>query len=90
MQPEHISMNITEVRVRKVQFEGKTRAFASVTFDDSFVVHDLRVIEGDRGLFVAMPNRRMPGGERQDIAHPLNNQMRGWIQEKVLQEYDRT
>jgi stage V sporulation protein G len=83
-------MNITEVRVRKVESEGKTRAFASITFDNSFVVHDLRIIEGDRGLFVAMPSRRMPDGERKDIAHPLNNQMRDQIQERVLQEYERS
>ncbi len=82
-------MNITEVRVRKVDFEGKTRAFASVTFDDSFVVHDIRVIEGDRGLFVAMPNRKLPTGERIDIAHPLNNALRDVIQARILEEYDR-
>ncbi|MBI3921772.1 MAG: septation regulator SpoVG [Armatimonadetes bacterium] len=82
-------MIITEVRVRKVEFEGKTRAFASITFDDSFVIHDLRVVEGDRGLFVAMPNRRLPNGERKDIAHPLNNEFRDVIQARVLEEYDR-
>lgn len=83
-------MNITEVRVRKVDFEGKTRAVASITFDDTFVVHDLRVIEGDRGLFVAMPNRKLPTGERIDIAHPLNNDLRNVIQARILEEYDRS
>jgi stage V sporulation protein G len=81
-------MQITEVRVRKVNFEGRTRAFVSVTFDDCFAVHDLRVVEGDSGLFVAMPNRRLPNGERRDIAHPVNNDFRQTLQKAVLDAYE--
>lgn len=81
-------MQITEVRIRKVNFEGRTRAFVSVTFDDCFAVHDLRVVEGDSGLFVAMPNRRLPNGERRDIAHPVNNDFRQTLQKAVLDAYE--
>ncbi len=82
-------MQITEVRVKKVNFEGRTRAFVSVTFDDCFAVHDLRVVEGDGGLFVAMPNRRLPNGERRDVAHPVTNDFRLVLQKAVLDAYEQ-
>ncbi len=84
-----IAMRITEVRVHKVEFPGHTRAFASVTFDGEFVVHDLRVVEGDGGRFVVMPHRRLPTGERRDVAHPLTNEFRAELQAAVLAEYER-
>lgn len=82
-------MRITEVRLRRVEFPGHTRAFASVTFDGLFVVHDLRVVEGDSGLFVVMPHRRLPNGERRDVAHPLTNEFRAEVQARVLAEFAR-
>ena len=82
-------MRITDIRLRKVEFDGRTRAFVSVTFDEVFVVHDIRVIEGDAGLFVVMPHRRLPSGERRDIAHPLSNEFRAQIQERILAEFAR-
>ncbi|HBG75869.1 MAG TPA: transcriptional regulator [Clostridiales bacterium] len=80
-------MNITDVRIRKIGSEGKMRAVASVTFDNDFVVHDIKVIEGQSGLFIAMPSRRTPDGEYRDIAHPINSEMRGKLQSMVLEKY---
>lgn len=80
-------MQITDVRVRKIVKEGKMRGMASITFDDSFVVHDIKIIEGDRGLFIAMPSRRAKDGAFRDIAHPINSDTRGVIQERVLRAY---
>lgn len=80
-------MRITDVRLRKVQTEGKMRAVASITFDDEFVVHDIRVIEGQNGLFAAMPSRKTPEGEFRDVAHPITAQAREMIQNAVLQAY---
>lgn len=82
-------MDITDIRLHKVEFQGRTRAFVSVTFDDVFVVHDIRIIEGDTGLFVVMPHRRLPSGERRDVAHPLSNEFRALIQERILAEFAR-
>lgn len=82
-------MNITEVRVRKVQREGKLKAFVSVTFDDLFVIHDLKVIEGNKGIFVAMPSKKIPNGEYRDIAHPIKQEARDMIQQRVLSEYNK-
>ena len=79
-------MEISEVRVT-VRTDEKLKAFASVTFDDCFVVRGLKVIQGNKGLFVAMPSRRRPDGTFQDIAHPINNAMRDLIEEKVIGEY---
>ena len=79
-------MEISEVRVT-IRPDDRLKAFASVTFDDCFVVHGLKVIEGNSGLFVAMPSRRRSDGTYQDIAHPINNQMRAKIEEKVLGLY---
>ncbi len=80
-------MNITDVRMRKVDRDGKMRAAASITIDDEFVVHDIKVIEGDKGLFIAMPSRQTPDGEYKDIAHPINSDTRAKIQELILEKY---
>jgi stage V sporulation protein G len=82
-------MVVTEVRVRKITQEGKMRAIVSVTLDDEFVIHDVRVIEGNNGLFVAMPSKRTPNGEFRDIAHPINAETREAIQDSVLDVYNR-
>lgn len=81
-------MEVTDVRLRRVSAEGKMRAIASVTFDDEFVVHDVRIIDGNNGLFVAMPSKRTSDGEFRDIAHPINSKTRAKIQEAVLKEYE--
>lgn len=81
-------MEVTDVRLRRVSSEGKMRAIASITFDDEFVVHDVRIIEGNNGLFVAMPSKRTADGEFRDIAHPINSQTREKIQTAVLGEYE--
>ncbi len=82
-------MEITDVRVRKVATEGKMKAIVSVTFDNEFVVHDIKVIEGQNGLFIAMPSRKTPDGEFKDIAHPINTQTREKIQNAILAEYEK-
>lgn len=82
-------MEVTDVRLRHVNSEGRMRAIASITFDDEFVVHDIRVIDGNNGLFVAMPSKRTPDGEFRDIAHPINSNTRAKIQEAVLTEFRR-
>jgi stage V sporulation protein G len=81
-------MEITDVRVRKINSEGKMKAIVSVTFDDCFVVHDIKIIEGQSGPFIAMPSRKMPDGEFKDIAHPINSQTRSLIQESVFKAYE--
>ena len=85
-------MEITEVRIflrdNAGKPEDKLKAFATVTFDNSFVVRGLRVVSGDKGLFVAMPSRKLPDGTRRDIAHPINSEMRRSLEEKVLQAYE--
>lgn len=81
-------MEITDIRIKKVAGESKMRAVASVTFDNAFAVHDVKVIEGPEKLFVAMPSRRTPDGEYRDIAHPINSEMRGILESKVLAAYD--
>ncbi len=82
-------VEITDVRLRKIETEGKLRAYVSITFDDSFVVHDLRVIDGTKGMFVAMPSKRLPNGDHKDIAHPINTEIREKIQNAVLDVYNR-
>jgi stage V sporulation protein G len=82
-------MQITDVRVRKVAAEGKMKAIVSVTFDNEFVVHDIKVIEGQNGLFIAMPSRKTPDGEFKDIAHPINTSTREKIQQAILDEYEK-
>ena len=81
-------MNITDVRVRKINAEGKMKAVVSVTFDDAFVVHDVKVVEGMNGIFVAMPSRKTPEGEYRDIAHPISATAREIIQKAVLSAYE--
>jgi stage V sporulation protein G len=81
-------MNITDVRLRKVNTDGKMKAIASITIDDAFVVRDIRVIEGQNGLFVAMPSRKTPDGEFRDIAHPITPEARELIQTAILKEYE--
>ena len=81
-------MNITDVRVRKVAKEGKMKAVVSITSDDEFVVHDIKVIEGEKGLFIAMPSRKATDGEYRDIAHPINSVTRDRIQQIILTKYE--
>lgn len=83
-------MEVTDVRLRRVASEGRMRAIASITMDQEFVVHDIRVIDGNNGLFVAMPSKRTPDGEFRDIAHPINSGTRAKIQDAVLEEYRRS
>ena len=80
-------MNITDVRVRKVAKDGKMKAVVSITIDDEFVVHDIKVIEGEKGLFIAMPSRKAADGEYRDIAHPINSTTRDRIQTLILDKY---
>lgn len=82
-------MQITDVRVRKVNKEGKMKAVISITLDNEFVVHDIKVIEGDKGLFIAMPSRKAGDGEYRDIAHPINGDTRDRIQAIILENYER-
>ncbi|MBQ1958980.1 MAG: septation regulator SpoVG [Firmicutes bacterium] len=82
-------MNITDVRIRKVGEDNKMKAVASITFDDEFVVHDIKVIEGQNGLFIAMPSRKMGEGDFRDIAHPLLSETRNKIKDAILCEYEK-
>lgn len=82
-------MQITDVRVRKITKEGKMKAIVSITLDDVFVVHDIKVIEGDKGLFIAMPSKRAADGEYRDIAHPINSSTRENIQRLILESYEK-
>mgnify|MGYP000880171607 CR=1 FL=1 len=81
-------LNITDVRIRKINLDGRMKAIVSVTFDDAFVVHDVKVVEGQKGLFVAMPSKKMPDGEFRDIAHPISSSARDVIQSAVLKAYE--
>lgn len=82
-------MKVTDVRIRKVTAEGKMKAIVSVTFDDEFVVHDIKIIEGQNGLFIAMPSRKMGEGDFRDIAHPINSSTRNKIQDAIFSEYEK-
>ena len=82
-------MNITDVRVRKITKEGKMKAVVSVTLDNEFVIHDIKVIEGDKGMFIAKPSRRSADGEFRDIAHPINTATRDHLQAVVLEAYEK-
>lgn len=82
-------MKITDVRVRKIAKEGKMKAIVSITIDDEFVVHDIKVIEGDKGLFIAMPSKKATDGEYRDIAHPINSDTRDRIQTIILEKYEQ-
>ena len=80
-------MQITDVRIRKVETEGKMKAVASITIDNEYVVHDIKVIEGERGLFIAMPSRKAADGDFRDIAHPISSEIRAYIQDLILTKY---
>ncbi len=80
-------MEITDIRIRKVEAEGKMKAVVSVTFDNEFVVHDIKIIESQGGLFIAMPSRKTPTGEFRDIAHPINADSRNKVQSAILVKY---
>lgn len=82
-------MNITDIRIRKIESEGKLRAVASFTINDEFVIHDIKVIEGDRGLFIAMPSRKVADGDYKDIAHPISASVREDLQKKILEAYEK-
>ena len=82
-------MQITDVRVRKIAKEGKMKAIVSITLDNEFVVHDIKVIEGDKGLFIAMPSKKAADGEYRDIAHPINSATRDHIQRIILESYEK-
>ncbi|MBD5394886.1 MAG: septation regulator SpoVG [Lachnospiraceae bacterium] len=82
-------MQITDVRVRKITKEGKMRAIVSITIDDEFVIHDIKVIEGEKGLFIAMPSKKATDGEYRDIAHPINSGTRESIQNIILEKYEQ-
>ena len=82
-------MQITDVRVRKITKEGKMKAIVSFTLDDEFVVHDIKVIEGEKGLFIAMPSKKATDGEYRDIAHPINSSTRENIQKIILESYEK-
>ena len=81
-------MQITDVRIRKVAKDGKRKAVVSITIDNEFVVHDIKVIEGEKGLFIAMPSRKAADGEYRDIAHPINSDTRNMIQTLILEQYE--
>jgi stage V sporulation protein G len=83
-------MEITDIRVRRVTTEGKLKAYVTVTFDNAFVVHNVKVIEGKNGAFIAMPSRKTKNGEYKDVAHPISSEFRGKLQELILQEYENT
>ena len=80
-------MEITDIRVRKINSDGRMKAIVSVTFDDCFVVHDIRIIDGQDKLFIAMPSRRTPEGEFKDIAHPIKSELRALLNEKIIEKY---
>jgi len=82
-------MNITDVRIRKMETDNRMKAIASITLEGSFVIHDLRVIQGDEGLFVAMPSRKVANGEFKDIAHPINHETRQELEAIVVDAYNR-
>ena len=82
-------MQITDVRVRKIAKEGKMKAIVSITLDNEFVVHDIKVSEGDKGLFIAMPSKKAADGEYRDIAHPINSATRDLIQRIILESYEK-
>ena len=83
-------MQITDVRVKKKEKEGKMKAIVSITMDNEFVIHDIKVIEGEKGLFIAMPSRKAADGEYRDIAHPINSATRDMIQSVILSKYEMT
>lgn len=85
-----MGMQITDVRVRRIEKEGKMKAIVSITLDNEFVVHDIKVIEGEKGMFIAMPSRKASDGEYRDIAHPINTATRERLQNMILDKYNET
>lgn len=85
-----IQMQITDIRIRSVEKEGKMKAVVSITIDDEFVVHDIKVIEGEKGMFIAMPSRKAADGEYRDIAHPINTATRERLQSMILSKYQES
>jgi stage V sporulation protein G len=83
-----VFLNVTDVRIKRINTAGKMRAIVSITFDDAFVVRDIRIIEGENGLFIAMPSRKTPDGEYRDIAHPITQDARTLIEAAILKEYE--
>ena len=83
-------MQITDIRVRRINADGRMKAVVSVTFDDAFVIHDIKVIEGQDKLFIAMPSRKTPENEYKDIAHPINMEMRELLQQRIIDKYEST
>lgn len=83
-------MQITDIRIRSVEKEGKMKAVVSITIDDEFVVHDIKVIEGEKGMFIAMPSRKASDGEYRDIAHPINTSTRERLQSMILAKYQES
>ena len=81
-------MQITDIRIRRISKEGKVKAVVSITFDNAFVVHDIKIVEGEKGLFIAMPSRKAADGEYRDIAHPINSETRDIVQTMVLKKYE--
>lgn len=81
-------MQITDIRIRRISKEGKMKAVVPITFDNAFVVHDIKIIEGEKGLFIAMPSRKAADGEYRDIAHPINSETRDTVQSMVLRRYE--
>ena len=82
-------MQITDVRIRKIEKEGSMKAVVSITLDNEFVIHDIKVIQGEKGLFIAMPSRMAADGEYRDIAHPINSDTRQQMQDMILDEYEK-
>lgn len=85
-----IQMQITDIRIRSVEKEGKMKAVVSITIDDEFVVHDVKIIEGEKGMFIAMPSRKAADGEYRDIAHPINTATRERLQSMILSKYQES
>ena len=83
-------VQITDIRIRSVEKEGKMKAVVSITIDDEFVVHDIKIIEGEKGMFIAMPSRKASDGEYRDIAHPINTATRERLQSMILDKYQET
>lgn len=81
-------MQITELRIRKIEDDGKLKAYVTVTFDNCFVVHNVKIIEGQSGLFIAMPSRKTASGEFKDVAHPISPEFRNELQQKIIDEYN--
>ena len=84
----YFTMQITDVRVRKITKEGNMKAVVSITIDEEFVIHDIKIIEGEKGMFIAMPSRKTAEGEYKDIAHPIKSSTRELIQNLILQKYN--